>query len=85
MPISGRLPPQIKKKLADNCMTNKVTRGEEVKRALERLLEDSPARWGQYPVVRKFIGSDPTPGDLARHTKRLLRERPLVKPRRTRP
>lgn len=79
MPISVRLPPRVEQKLADYCVTNNVTRSEAVKRALEGLLETSPAPWGQHPLVRKFIGSDPRPGDVARHTKRLLRERKLAK------
>lgn len=79
MPVSVRLPPRIEQKLADYCVTNKVTKSEAVKLALEGLLEKKPVPLSQDPLFRKFIGSDPRPGDIARHTKRLLRQRKVTK------
>ncbi len=74
MTISVRLPPRVEQKLADYCVSEKVTKSEAVKRALERLLDDKPVPLSEDPFFRKFIGSDPRPGDIARHTKRLLRQ-----------
>jgi hypothetical protein len=74
MPISVRLPPRVEQKLADYCATQKVTKSEAVKRALEQLLDEKPVPLSKDPLFRKFIGSDPRPGDVARHTKRLLRQ-----------
>lgn len=74
MAISVRLPPRVEQKLADYCVTQKVSKSEAVKRALEQLLEGKPVPLSEDPFFRKFIGSDPRPGDVARHTKRLLRQ-----------
>jgi len=79
MPISVRLPPRIEQKLADYCVAKKVTKSEAVKFALEELLEGKLVPLSQDPLFRRLIGSDPRPGDIARHTKRLLRSRKLVK------
>lgn len=75
MPISVRLPPRVEQKLADYCVSHKVTKSEAVKRALEQLLDRKPVPLSDDPYAKKFMGSDPRPGDIARHTKRLLRER----------
>jgi len=74
MPISVRLPPKVEQRLAAYCVSKKVTKSEAVKRALEQLLDAKPIPLSQDPFFRKFIGSDPRPGDVARHTKRLLRQ-----------
>lgn len=73
MPISVRLPPRVEQKLADYCVDKKVTKSEAVKRALEQLLDPKAVPLSEDPFFRKFIGSDPRPGDIAQHTKRLLR------------
>lgn len=73
MTISVRLPPRIEQKLADYCVSRKVTKSQAVKRALEQLLDQAPVPLSEDPFFRKFIGSDPRPGDIARHSKRLLR------------
>ncbi len=74
MAISVRLPSRVEQKLADYCVSEKVTKSEAVKRALEQLLESKPVPLSADPRVRKFMGSDTRPGDIAQHTKRLLRE-----------
>ena len=74
MPISVRLPPRVEQRLAEYCAHTKITKSEAIKRALERLLEQEPAPVGASATARKFIGSDKSPGDVAEHTKRLLRE-----------
>lgn len=79
MPISIRLPPRIEQKLADYCVTNKVTKSEAVKFALQELLDGKLVPLSQDPLFRRLIGSDSRPGDIARHTKRLLRTRKIAK------
>lgn len=74
MAISVRLPPRVEQQLAAYCAHAKLTKSEAVKRALERLfLEESPPATGN-PAAERFVGSDKRPGDVARNTKRLLRE-----------
>lgn len=73
MTISVRLPPRVEQQLAEYCASRKVTKSEAVKRALERLLDRKPVPLSEDPFFAKFIGSDPRPGDIARHSKRLLR------------
>lgn len=74
MAISVRLPPRVEQQLADYCAHAKVTKSEAVKRALERLFDENPTPSGVTGAAKRFIGSDNTPGDVARHTKRLLRQ-----------
>jgi predicted DNA-binding protein len=74
MAISVRLPPGVEQKLADYCTSEKVTKSEAIKRALEQLLDETPVPLSEDPFFRKFIGSDSRPGDVARHSKRLLRQ-----------
>ncbi len=75
MPISVRLPPRVEQKLADYCVSHKVTKSEAVKRALEEMLERSSGKASAYELGKGFIGVDKRRGDVARHSKRLLRER----------
>jgi len=75
MPISVRLPPRVEQKLADYCVSHKVTKSEAVKRALERLFDQSGTPSDVYKASAAFRGCDKTPGDVARHSRRLLRER----------
>lgn len=76
MPISVRLPPRVEQKLADYCASNKVTKSEAVKRALEQMLD--AGRASPYELGKEFFDRNqrtkPT-DDVARHTKRLLIER----------
>ena len=74
MPISVRLPPRVEQQLAEYCAHTKLTKSEAVKRALERLFEQEGAPAAANPAAKRFIGSDRQAGDVARHSKRLLRE-----------
>jgi hypothetical protein len=74
MAISVRLPPRIEQQLADYCVRARLTKSEAVKRALERLFEEEPAPVGTTAAAKRFVGSDKRAGDVARNTKRLLRE-----------
>lgn len=75
MPISVRLPPRVEQKLADYCVSHNVTKSEAVKRALEHLFDRSGAPSDAYQASAGFRGSDKAAGDVARHSKRLLRQR----------
>lgn len=76
MTLTVRLPPRIEEELARYCVARRLTKSEAVKRALERLLAESAARASAYDLGKAGFGSDRTPGrDVARNTKRLLRER----------
>ena len=75
MPISVRLPPRVEQRLAEYCAHAKLTKTEAIKRALERLFEAEAIPAADNPAARRFIGSDKREGDVARHSKRLLRER----------
>lgn len=78
MPISVRLPPRVEQKLAEYCVSHKVTRSEAIKRALTAMLDENGATPSPYELGREFfernLRTKPTE-DIARHTKRLLRER----------
>ncbi len=74
MPISVRLPPRVEQKLAEYCVSHKVTKSEAVKRALEHLFAQAPLAPDPYRASAKFRGSDKTPGSVAMNTKRILRE-----------
>ena len=73
MTLTVRLPERVEQDLAEYCVTHDVTKSEAVKRALEVLLQESTK--GKVDLDHPFVGSDTTSGDVARHTKRLLRER----------
>lgn len=74
MPISVRLPPRVEQRLAEYCATHKVSKSEAVKRALEGLFDNAGPPTDVYKASARFRGSDATRGDVARHTKRLLRQ-----------
>ena len=75
MPLSVRLPPRVEQKLADYCVSHKVSKSEAVKRAIEQMIEQSAGEASAYELGKRFMGSDRRPGDVARRTKQLLRER----------
>lgn len=74
MPISVRLPPRVERKLADYCVSHKVTKSEAVKRALEELFAQTPLTPDPYRASARFRGSDKRPGNVAMNSKRILRE-----------
>ena len=77
MPISVRLPPRVEQKLADYCISHKITRSEAVKRALEEMLEGAGGKPSPYELGKEFFERNfrtkPT-RDTASHSKRLLIE-----------
>jgi hypothetical protein len=74
MSISVRLPPRVEQQLAAYCAHARLTKTEAVKRALERLFREEAPPAARNPAAERFVGSDKRAGDVARHTKRLLRE-----------
>ena len=78
MPISVRLPPRVEQKLAEYCVSHRVTKSEAVKRALVGMLETGARNLSPYEIGRHIFDRHenvkPT-ADIARHSKRLLRER----------
>lgn len=75
MPLSVRLPPRVEQKLADYCALHGVSKSDAVRRAVEQMFERSAGEASAYELGRRFMGSDRRAGDVARRTKRLLRER----------
>jgi hypothetical protein len=75
MTLSVRLPDRVEEELAEYCAKHRVTKSEAVKKALEELFKASGGAPAMDRYARKFMGSDRRPGDIARHTKRLLRQR----------
>jgi hypothetical protein len=77
MPISVRLSPRVEQKLADYCVSHKVTRSEAIRRALEQLLGDGQAQPSPFDLGREFfernLRTRPT-RDVARNSKRILLE-----------
>lgn len=77
MPISVRLPPRVEQKLADYCVSHRVTKSEAVKRALEQMLANKDRDASPYELGREFfernLRAKPT-RDVARRSKRLLIE-----------
>jgi Arc/MetJ-type ribon-helix-helix transcriptional regulator len=77
MPISVRLPPRVEQKLAEYCVSHKVTKSEAVKRALEEMLKERKGNLSPYELGKEFfdrnLRTKPT-RDIARNSKRLLIE-----------
>jgi hypothetical protein len=73
MTLTVRLPDRVEQELAEYCVKHRVTKSEAVKRALENLLRASAP--GKADLNHPYIGCDTRQGDVARHSKRLLRER----------
>ena len=78
MTLSVRIPPRVEQELAEYCARNKVSRSEAVKRALSEFLVSKKGAPSPYDLGKDLIGphTDEIPStDIARDTKRLLRER----------
>ena len=73
MTLTVRLPDRVEKELAEYCVKNRLTKSEAVKLALQELLRAPES--GTVGLSHPYIGCDTRQGDVARHTKRLLRER----------
>jgi hypothetical protein len=78
MTLSVRIPARVEQELADYCARNGVSKSEAVKNALDQFLSATGAEKSPYELAGDLIGphTDEAPTeDVARNTKRLLRER----------
>jgi len=77
MTLTVRLPDRVEQELAEYCVKNRVTKSEAVKRALMDLLDVNASKPSAYDLGKDLFGAHTDAGpveDIARHTKRLLRE-----------
>jgi predicted DNA-binding protein len=75
MTTTIQLPESTDKKLNEYCKVHGITKGEAVRRALDFFLEevDEPT---PYELGKDGFGADKTHGgDIARHSKQLLRDK----------
>jgi hypothetical protein len=83
MSLTVRLPTRVEQELNAYCATRRITKSEAVKQALERLLSEAAGQASPYELGKEGFGADHSPGgDIARNTKRLIRERFRGKARR---
>ena len=77
MTLTVRLPDRVEQELAEYCVKHRVTKSEAVKRALMDLLAVNAGKPSAYDLGKDLFGAHTDAGpvvDVARHTKRLLRE-----------
>jgi len=77
MPISVRLPPRVEQKLAEYCVSHKVSKSDAVKRALDEMLKGKEGKPSPYDLGREVFERNrrvKPAQDVARHSKRLLIE-----------
>lgn len=78
MPLSVRIPQAVEQELAEYCVRHRVSKSDAVKQALDEFLAAKAGDRSPYELARDLIAPDtdehPTE-DLARNTRRLLRER----------
>jgi Arc/MetJ-type ribon-helix-helix transcriptional regulator len=78
MTLTVRLPDRVEQDLADYCAKHRVTKSEAVKRALVNLLSSTQGKPSAYDLGKDLFGPQtdaPPTEDVARHSRRLLRER----------
>ena len=77
MTLTVRLPGRVEQELAEYCVKHGVSKSEAVKQALDSLLAAQAEAGSAYDLGRDLFGpdTDAAPAqDVARHSKRLLRE-----------
>lgn len=78
MAISVRLPHRVEQKLVEYCVSHKLTKSQAVKEALARMLETGAHAPSPYELGGDIFARHeqiaPTE-DIARNSRRLLRER----------
>lgn len=76
MTLSVRLPEAIEEQLTAYCQAHEISKSEAVKRALDAFLAAAVQPPTPYELGKEGFGADRTHlGDIARHSKRLLKER----------
>ena len=83
MSLTVRLPPRVEQELKAYCVTRRITKSDAVKEALEHLLSETAGQATPYELGKDGFGADDSQqGDIARNTKRLIKERYRGKARR---
>ena len=78
MTLSVRIPPRVEQELTEYCARKGVSKSEAVKDALDQFLSVKGGDKSPYEVMKDLIGpatDEPPSEDIAKHSKRLLRER----------
>lgn len=76
MALTVRLPAHLEQELNVYCAARRITKSDAVKQALERLLSETATQATPYELGKSGFGADDThDGDVARNTKRLIKER----------
>ena len=78
MTLSVRIPPRVEQELAEYCAKHRVSKSEAVNRALDEFLSAQGSERSPYELVKDLIGpadAGAATEDVARRSKRLLRER----------
>lgn len=77
MTLSVRIPLRVEQELTEYCARKGVSKSEAVKDALDQFLSVKGDK-SPYEVMKDLIGpatDEPPSEDIAKHSKRLLRER----------
>ena len=77
MTLTVRLPGRVEQQLAEYCVKRGMTKSNAVKLALERLLRAEAGEPSPYDLGKDLFGPHtdlPPTEDIARHSKRLLRQ-----------
>ena len=77
MTLTVRLPDRVEQELAEYCVKRGISKSEAVKQALDKLLADqanAPSAWDLGKDLFEPINDALPTRDIARHSKRLLRE-----------
>jgi hypothetical protein len=81
--LTVRLPLRVEQELKTYCVTRRITKTDAVKEALQRLLSQRATEVSPYELGKDGFGADHSQsGDIARNTKRLIKERFRGKARR---
>ena len=78
MTLSVRIPARIEQERAEYCARKGVSKSEAVKDALDQFLSGKKGDKSPYELMKDLIGphtDEAATEDIAKHTKRLLRER----------
>jgi hypothetical protein len=83
MALTVRLPPRVEEQLRAYCVSRRITKSAAVKEALERLMSESTGQVTPFELGKEGFGVDDSAGgDVARNTKRLIKDRFRAKARR---
>jgi len=75
MPISVRLPPHLEREFDRYCAAHNLARSEAVRGAILTMIRSPVCEASAWELGKRFLGSDPRGGDIARNTRQLLRGR----------